>query len=693
MSKLEVSRLPASCTSRDISELFDLFGNVKSIASGSRSTFIVEMEDARDAQHALSKLDNKPWRGTHIQVQSYEDFRRYSTEQQQKQAQQHRGPPLPSSKGAIFDRLGDRPEPKPYGNSGNFNGNSNNSSNSYNNKYNNNNYKNSNNSGNNNNYDKNNNNSHDRRDNNSNYDSNRYNEDRAGQKDPLKEKMFNFDNSLLVNYNVKPNVKHEFLKTFPSPSCELERYKVISKLFKYYTNEIRDRFHIQAPEDAFVRWLIEQYSIPKADQDDFNDPILPAPKRIGRSDVIQREILKSLPQSLHLTWFQKTKPLQKTLDQLNKYVSSAIHCAKEFNCKQFFYEHSERVHELREQGLPALEESQKKCLEKLNQIAKEMPKSFSSLTLEVIDNIILQLNTNCVLFFRTIFKPKVTRFFEDFIEESEGSISFIKNFNCEIETERVYVNQRNGTVTISFKGDSHTINELYYQKFEKLYSIHSQEIDPKKQYFHNVLYCLIRRHETCFAKEVKGAGFQASAPSHVWETIISQFGVTHESFASPLNCYLPNICSAFPDIDIYFGSKGSFFDFTPREGSFQLGTPNVEEVMIKAANKVNLLLDNATGPMSWICFLPDWSDPPSLFLSIYGDSKYLTKKYLVPGRSYSYNRGDQHLPLDRGQGEPFAFVAPFSSWIYILQNEAGQQAWPVNETNMNLLIEAFNSSK
>lgn len=50
--------------------------------------------------------------------------------------------------------------------------------------------------------------------------------------------------------------------------------------------------------------------------------------------------------------------------------------------------------------------------------------------------------------------------------------------------------------------------------------------------------------------------------------------------------------SAFPDLDIYFGSKGSFFDFNPREGSFQLGTPNVEEVMIKAATKVNLLLDS-----------------------------------------------------------------------------------------------------
>lgn len=63
------------------------------------------------------------------------------------------------------------------------------------------------------------------------------------QRDPLKEKMFNFDNSLLVNYNIKPNVKPEFT-ILPSPSRELERYRVISKLFQYYTSEIRGNYFV-----------------------------------------------------------------------------------------------------------------------------------------------------------------------------------------------------------------------------------------------------------------------------------------------------------------------------------------------------------------------------------------------------------------------------------------------------------------
>jgi hypothetical protein len=69
----------------------------------------------------------------------------------------------------------------------------------------------------------------------------------------------------------------------------------------------------------------------------------------------------------------------------------------------------------------------------------------------------------------------------------------------------------------------------------------------------------------------------------------------------------------------------------------------------------------------------------------------------VPGKSYTYNRGDQHIPSNQNQNNnnnsKFAFIAPFSSWIYILQNDLGYEKWPANEDNMEKLIQAFNNSK
>lgn len=54
----------------------------------------------------------------------------------------------------------------------------------------------------------------------------------------------------------------------------------------------------------------------------------------------------------------------------------------------------------------------------------------------------------------------------------------------------------------------------------------------------------------------EGTGLQGSLPVHVFEVLHRLFGVSFECFASPLNCYFRQYCSAFPDTDGYFGSRG-----------------------------------------------------------------------------------------------------------------------------------------
>lgn len=54
----------------------------------------------------------------------------------------------------------------------------------------------------------------------------------------------------------------------------------------------------------------------------------------------------------------------------------------------------------------------------------------------------------------------------------------------------------------------------------------------------------------------EGTGLQGALPVSVFEVLNRQFGVTFECFASPLNCYFKQFCSAFPDIDSFFGSRG-----------------------------------------------------------------------------------------------------------------------------------------
>jgi hypothetical protein len=62
-------------------------------------------------------------------------------------------------------------------------------------------------------------------------------------------------------------------------------------------------------------------------------------------------------------------------------------------------------------------------------------------------------------------------------------------------------------------------------------------------------------------------------PALAMQALHDDFGVRHECFASPLNAELASFGSLFPDVDSFFGSTGSFFDYFPHTGSFQCHPP------------------------------------------------------------------------------------------------------------------------
>eukprot|EP00494_Astrolonche_serrata_P012048 UN12147 len=55
---------------------------------------------------------------------------------------------------------------------------------------------------------------------------------------------------------------------------------------------------------------------------------------------------------------------------------------------------------------------------------------------------------------------------------------------------------------------------------------------------------------------------QCAIPPRVFQYLHKHFNTTWECFASPLNCYWSNFCSAWKDVDAAFGSFGDFFIFS-----------------------------------------------------------------------------------------------------------------------------------
>lgn len=90
--------------------------------------------------------------------------------------------------------------------------------------------------------------------------------------------------------------------------------------------------------------------------------------------------------------------------------------------------------------------------------------------------------------------------------------------------------------------------------------------DKKFELFIPRVWCLLKRYNTFLgaypdlrngaSPSVEGQLTQASLPVTVFECLNKMFGITFECFASPLNCYFRQYCSAFSDTDSYFGSRG-----------------------------------------------------------------------------------------------------------------------------------------
>ena len=105
-----------------------------------------------------------------------------------------------------------------------------------------------------------------------------------------------------------------------------------------------------------------------------------------------------------------------------------------------------------------------------------------------------------------------------------------------------------------------------------------------------------------------GKGLQAAVPSSIMKKLQENYGLTTECFASPFNVTCENFCSAFYDLEQYFGSKGSFLQATFSEGVYEVNPPFDESIMLKSVNHIFHLLEKSRDkPLAFIVIVPNWN--------------------------------------------------------------------------------------
>jgi len=195
---------------------------------------------------------------------------------------------------------------------------------------------------------------------------------------------------------------------------------------------------------------------------------------------------------------------------------------------------------------------------------------------------------------------------------------------------------------------------------------------------------------------------QAIIPPMALKAMSSTFGVAHECFASPLS----NTCSSFnstlfPDTDRFFGSLGSFFDFIPFEGSYQVNPPFCGETLKFLLDHIFGLLQHSDNDKNALSFLVVFRGATDILNHV--KRMHFCRRIATIENSPNYFVSSQHkdtVSASRKQtkggvenGIPTEYSATWSSSattsLVWLQNDFGHDLWTPSDDRVGEVLQGF----
>lgn len=146
---------------------------------------------------------------------------------------------------------------------------------------------------------------------------------------------------------------------------------------------------------------------------------------------------------------------------------------------------------------------------------------------------------------------------------------------------------------------------------------------------------------------------------------------------------LSRFCSAFPEVDLPFGSLGSFFDYHPVQGSFEVNPPFIEEIIAKAHVHMEKLLKDSKGPLMFIVIVPRWQGKKCW--QHLSESKWITRSTRLKLEDHRFSRGE----VSARNGEELDATNETS--VFFMQNELAKQKWLIDDRSIHKLKVAFGS--
>jgi len=492
---------------------------------------------------------------------------------------------------------------------------------------------------------------------------------------------------LEIPTNVIMFEKPPTLLPHPHQEVEVLRFQLMCKLRQSYQEMCHSREGIDAPKESFNRWLLERKTI-----DQGTDTLFPSYCFPEISMAMYRELINDIPIKLI-----RPKYTGEARKQLSKYCEAArkmieTRGATSEGRKIVKWNVEDTLQWLRRTVGASYEDFQDRLAHLKNQCQPHITEAAKG----SVEGICRKMyNLSCD------YAAKVKEKNQELLAEGGIDEHSAKNtaphernvwcypiqfaLPCPVLPTVDFVQDKDKTY-LRYKQDTVHINNLYFNKLEQLYRYGCAD-DRKFEYFLSRCYILIKRYNAYFGNIVSGEGAQnqGALPVPVLECLNKQFGVTIECFASPFNSYFRQFCSAFADVDSYFGSRGPILEFKPRVGSFEANPPFCEELMDQVIIHFERLLEDSLEPLSFIVFLPEWRDPTPPALLKLEASRWKRKQVVVPAMEHDYRHGFQHVVPK----PEVSLKSSHGTMIVWLQNDHGYQRWGPTEDRVDALLDAF----
>ncbi|XP_015785214.1 phosphorylated CTD-interacting factor 1 [Tetranychus urticae] len=476
----------------------------------------------------------------------------------------------------------------------------------------------------------------------------------------------------------------------PHPDIEILRLNYLMKLRSQYQEMCHTRENIDAPRESFNRWLIERKTIDKG-----ADPVLPSNCVPEISRSLYNEIITDIPIRLTRPKFgaEARKQLSRYAEAAKKMIESrnaspesrrivkwSVEEAFQWIRKTLnatFEDYEERLKHLRTQCQPHLTEAAKSSVEgicsKLYHLSCSYVKKINEAEKEILkkDEI-----------------PEITAPLRPPKPKKVYCYSLQLAYRCP-KYPPIQYHPEKDFVLVKYKTETLRLKPLFLQKMEHLYRYNCYD-DKKFDIFLPRLFCLLKRYQV-FLGNPQGEGVftQVSLPKTVFACLNRLFGVTFECFASPLNCYFRQYCSAYGDVDGFFGSRGSMLNFFPIGGSFQAFPPYSDQLMEAIFDHFERLLANTSDPLSFIIFIPEYKENPISCLYKIELSVFKRAQITISANDYELRNGYQHIC----EPNQLHFKPNVPMMVIFLQNEPGFTRWGPNSQKLEELTNSFKMAK